>query len=177
MPDILRILKYPDPFLRRPADPVEEVTDEIREKVASMIETMQFAHGIGLAATQVGWNARVAIVSDTGERGDEIALINPEIIETWGSDAMEEGCLSFPGVMATITRREGVLVQYTALDGKRYELETDALLARCILHEFDHLEGVTFLSKMAPADKLANRRALRDLEERFETDGSPVSAG
>lgn len=166
MTDLLRILTYPDPFLRRPAVAVAEITDDVRTHVERMIETMHQARGIGLAATQVGWNARVAIVSGAGVRGEEIALINPEIVEVWGSEAMEEGCLSFPGVSAVITRAHGVLVRYTGLDGEVHEVEDEEMLGRCILHEFDHLNGITFLSKMSPADKLANRRALKALEAR-----------
>lgn len=172
MTDILPILRYPDPFLRRPADPVEEVTPEVQAKIESMIETMHVAEGLGLAATQVGWNARVAIVSGTGDRGDEIAIIDPEVVETWGSERMEEGCLSFPGVSAAITRKRGLVLRYTGLDGQRWEVETEGMLARCILHELDHLDGITFLQKMSPADKLANRRALKALERRFESAGA-----
>jgi peptide deformylase len=114
----------------------------------------------------VGWDARVAIVSGAGVRGEEIALVNPEIVEVWGSEAMQEGCLSFPGVTAVITRAHGVLVRYTDLNGEQHEFEDEEMLGRCVLHEFDHLNGITFLSKMTPADKLANRGALKALEER-----------
>ncbi len=165
-PELLPIVKYPDAFLRRRMNLVTEVTDEVREMAERMIATMVAAHGIGLAAAQVGWDARVAIVSDNGLAEDSLVLINPVVEETWGSEAMEEGCLSFPGVAATITRAEGVKISFTGLDGELYELEDDDLLGRCCLHEIDHLDGVTFLSKMSPADKLANRRALRRLEER-----------
>lgn len=168
MPDLLNVLRYPDPFLRRRSAPVAAVDDAVRARVAQMVATM-FAHdGLGLAATQVGWDARVAIVSGTGKPGDEIALINPELVDAWGSEAREEGCLSFPGVSAVITRRKGVRVRYVGLDGAVHEIEDDGLLGRCCLHEMDHLEGITFLSKMTPADKLANRRALRALEERVK---------
>ena len=166
MPNLIPVLKYPDPFLRRKADPVETIDEAFLARVEDMIETMHQEHGIGLAGTQVGWNARVAIVSGTGEPGDEIAIINPEILDSWGSAALEEGCLSFPGVAATITRARGITVAYTGVDGERHELEDDGMLGRCILHECDHLDGVTFLSKMTPADKLANRRAFKALEER-----------
>lgn len=168
MADLLPIVQYPDPFLRKKAQEVVEITQEIREKADRMIATMVEARGIGLAATQVGWGVRLAIVSDNGEPEDSIVLVNPKIEEVWGTAAMEEGCLSFPGVTANITRARGVRVSYTALDGERYEIEDEDLLGRCILHEIDHLDGVTFLSKMSPADKLANRRALRRLEERAE---------
>jgi peptide deformylase len=167
MPELLPILKYPDPFLKRKAKRVAGVTPDVREMAARMVETMFAAHGLGLAATQVGWDARVAVVSGKGERGDEIVVINPEIVDAWGSEAIEEGCLSFPNVAAVITRRKGVKLRYTGLDGAEHEVESETMLARCCLHELDHLDGVTFLSKMTPADKLANRRALRSLEERF----------
>ena len=167
MPELMRILKYPDPFLKRRAKRVERVTPEVRETAARMVETMFAAHGLGLAATQVGWDARVAVVSRNGERGGEIVVIDPEIVDTWGSDALEEGCLSFPNVNALITRRKGVKLRYTGLDGAEHELESEDMLARCCLHELDHLDGITFLSKMTPADKLANRRALRSLEDRL----------
>ncbi len=167
MPETMPILKYPDPFLRRKAAGVESVTPEVREQAEKMVATMFAAHGLGLAATQVGWDARLAVVSGTGKPGEEIVVINPEILDAWGSEAVEEGCLSFPGVAAVITRRKGIRLRYTGLDGAQHELESEDMLARCCLHELDHLDGVTFLSKMTPADKLANRRALRSLEERF----------
>jgi peptide deformylase len=167
MPDLIPILKNPDPFLRKKAKKVERITAEVREMAARMVETMFDAHGLGLAATQVGWDARIAVVSGKGERGDEVVVINPEIVDAWGSEALEEGCLSFPNVAAVITRRKGVKLRYTGIDGKEHELESEDMLARCCLHELDHLDGITFLAKMTPADKLANRRALRSLEERF----------
>ena len=172
MPDVLPILKYPDPFLKRKAKKIERITDEVREKATRMVETMFAARGLGLAATQVGWDARIAVVSGKGERGDEIVVVNPEILDTWGSEAIEEGCLSFPNVAAVITRRKGVKVRYLGLDGATHEIESEDMLARCCLHELDHLDGITFLAKMTPADKLANRRALRTLEDRFTEDAA-----
>lgn len=165
MTELLAVLRHPDPFLRKKARPVESVDDQVRAMADRMVHTM-FAHsGLGLAATQVGWDARLAVVSGTGRPGDEIVLINPEIVDAWGSEARDEGCLSFPGVSAVITRRKGLRLRYTGLDGAVREMENDQLLARCCFHEIDHLDGITFLSKMTYADKLANRRALRDLEE------------
>ncbi len=172
MPDLLPILKYPDPFLKRKAKKIERVTSEIRGTAERLVETMFAAHGLGLAATQVGWDARIAVVSEKGERGGEIVLVNPEIVDAWGSEALEEGCLSFPNVAAVITRRKGVKVRYTGLDGAEHELDSETMLARCCLHEVDHLDGITFLAKMTPADKLANRRALRSLEDRFDEDAA-----
>jgi peptide deformylase len=165
-PELLPILLYPHVFLRRRVARVEAVTPELVARAERMVATMFEARGLGLAATQVGWDARVAVVSATGERGDELVVVNPEVVDSWGSEAMEEGCLSFPGVAAVVTRRKGVRLRYTGLDGVQHEFEDDGMLARCALHEIDHLDGVTFLAKMTPADKLANRRALRALEER-----------
>jgi peptide deformylase len=165
MTELLPVLRYPDPFLRRKAKRVEIVDDEIRAMCSRMAATMFANDGLGLAATQVGWDARVAIVSGTGKPGDEICIINPELVDAWGSEARQEGCLSFPSVSAVITRRKGVKIRYTGLDGQVHEIDDDQLLGRCCLHEMDHLDGITFLSKMTPADKLANRRALRGLEE------------
>ena len=172
MPDILPILKYPDPFLRRKAKRVERVTAEVRDMAARMVETMFVARGLGLAATQVGWDARLAVVSGKGERGEELVVLNPEIVDAWGSEAIEEGCLSFPNVAAVITRRQGVKLRYLGLDGAEHEIESEDMLARCCLHEIDHLDGITFLAKMTPADKLANRRALRTLEDRAAEDAA-----
>ena len=172
MPDILPILRYPDPFLRRKAKRVERVTAEVRDMAARMVETMFVARGLGLAATQVGWDARLAVVSGKGERGEELVVLNPEIVDAWGSEAIEEGCLSFPNVAAVITRRQGVKLRYLGLDGAEHEIESEDMLARCCLHELDHLDGITFLSKMTPADKLANRRALRTLEDRAAEDAA-----
>jgi peptide deformylase len=172
MPDLLPILKYPDPFLRRKAKAVGRITADVRDMSERMVETMFAAHGLGLAATQVGWDARLAVVSGKGERGGEIVLVDPEILDAWGSEALEEGCLSFPNVAAVVTRRKGVKVRYTGLDGAQHEIESEDMLARCCLHELDHLDGITFLSKMTPADKLANRRALRSLEDRAAEDAA-----
>ena len=130
MPDILPIVKYPDAFLRKRTKAVTEIDEKVEDLVERMIHTMIAARGIGLAATQVGWDARVCIVSDTGEPEDCHVLINPVIDETWGSEAMEEGCLSFPNVNAVITRPMGVKLRFTGLDGVEYTLEDEGLLGR-----------------------------------------------
>jgi peptide deformylase len=166
MIELLPVLKYPHPFLRRRATSVAQIDESVLSMVERMRATMFDQNGLGLAATQVGWDARIAIVSGTGRPGDEIVLVNPELVDAAGSEARDEGCLSFPGVSAVITRRKVVRVRYTGLDGGVHEVEDDGMLGRCCLHEMDHLDGVTFLAKMTPADKLANRRALKALEDR-----------
>lgn len=163
----LEIVLYPDPVLRRPTTPVGEIDDEIRELVPAMIEAMHRVRGLGLAANQVGIGKRLAIVSDTGIPGDERIVINPELLHQEGAVAMDEGCLSFPGLAGLITRAERVRVRYRNLDGETVEEETGGLLARCFLHEIDHLDGVMFISKMTPADRFRIKRALREMEEEF----------
>lgn len=161
------IVLYPDPILREPTEPVGEIDDAIRELIPSMIETMQKARGIGLAANQVGIGRRFALISDTGEADDVRVAINPGVVAMDGALAMDEGCLSFPELTGLITRPERITVQYTNIEGETVEEEADGLLARCFLHEIDHLDGILFISKMTPADRIKAKRILRELEERF----------
>jgi peptide deformylase len=164
---MLEIVYYPDPILRRPTDPVEEVDDEVREMVPAMIEAMHRVRGLGLAANQIGWSKRLAVVSGSGEPGDERVVINPELVSEEGGIAMEEGCLSFPGLTGMITRPELIEVRYTDLEGETVTEKADGLLARCLLHEIDHLDGVLFISKMTPADRIRLKRSIRELEEQY----------
>ncbi len=164
----LPVVLYPSPVLKRSTLAVEAVDDAVREMARRMIATMYRLSGLGIAAPQVGWDRRVCIVSGTGDPGDEIVLVNPRIVRTSEENAlMEEGCLSFPGIAALIARPAQVEVEALGLDGKPFRLEATNLLGRCILHEVDHLDGVLFTTRFTPADKIRNRRALRELEERY----------
>ncbi|MCK6480240.1 MAG: peptide deformylase [Planctomycetaceae bacterium] len=165
--DPLEVVLWPDPRLRRPTKPVAAVDDSVRAMAERMIATMHRAGGIGIAAPQVGWDRRVCIVSGTGDPGDEIVLVNPRIAGEEGTFEMEEGCLSFPGISAVITRAAKARVEYLDLDGRPRTLEAANLLGRCILHEVDHLDGVVFSSRFTPADRIRLKKALRALEERF----------
>jgi len=167
MPEPREIVCYPDPILRRPTEPVGEVTDEIRELIPVLKESMRQAKGLGLAANQIGIGKRLALVSDTGEDEDVRVAIDPELVKTEGSVAMEEGCLSFPGLVGLITRPERITVRYTNLSGEIVTEEADGLLARCFMHEIDHLDGILFISKMTPADRIRLKRSLRELEEEY----------
>jgi peptide deformylase len=173
MAEPLPVVLYPDPRLRRPARPVEGVDDAIRDMAARMIATMHHAGGIGIAAPQVGWDRRVCIVSGTGDPGDELVLVNPAVVRQEGAATMEEGCLSFPGISAVVARAAEVSVEYTDLEGKATRLDAGGLLGRCILHEVDHLDGVLFTTRFTPADRIRLKRALRDLEDRFERLSAP----
>jgi peptide deformylase len=165
---ILAILKYPDPRLRQVAQPIVEVTDEIRSLIEDMAETMYDAAGCGLAATQVGEDKRLFIV-DTAredEPSDLKVFINPEILELTGQQKWEEGCLSFPGATEEIRRAEKIRVRALDQHGKAFELEADGLLAVAIQHENDHLNGVLMIDKLSALKRrLVSRKVSREAEE------------
>ncbi|THF64546.1 peptide deformylase [Pseudothauera nasutitermitis] len=146
---LLPILRYPDPRLHTRAEPVVEVDDEIRTLVRDMAETMYAAPGIGLAATQVNVHRRVVVIDVSEDRTDLMAFINPEILERSGEQVCEEGCLSVPGIYENVTRAERVRVRALDGEGKPFELEADGLLAVCIQHEIDHLDGKVFIEYLS----------------------------
>lgn len=146
---VLKILEFPDKRLRTVAKEVDQVDDSIKTLVADMLETMYAAKGVGLAATQVNVHKRV-IVMDISENKDEpICLINPQIIRQNGEEESEEGCLSVPGFFETVSRAEQITVRALNRDGESFELEADALLAVCIQHEMDHLQGKLFVDYLS----------------------------
>lgn len=161
---IRSILQYPDDRLHRIAEPVREVTDDVKVLVADMAETMYAAPGIGLAATQVDVHRRV-IVIDTSEARDQLlVLINPEIVSQSGVIECEEGCLSLPGIYETVPRSERIRVRALDRDGRRFELDAEGLLAVCIQHEMDHLQGrvfVEYLSRLKQSRIVAKLRKLQ----------------
>jgi peptide deformylase len=146
------ILIHPDPRLKKVADPVPEISDEIRRLADDMLETMYDAPGIGLAAPQVGVSRRILVMDCVKEEGAAprpMVLINPEI--TWESEALstyEEGCLSIPEQYADVTRPAEVEVRWTGLDGKTHEERFDRLWATCVQHEIDHLNGTLFIDHL-----------------------------
>ena len=164
---LLGILKFPDERLRTKAKPVEAVTDEIRELVDNMFETMYAAPGIGLAATQVNFHQRVIVIDVSREGEEPLCLINPEIIEKDGIEQHEEGCLSVPGIYETVERAEHIRVRALNRDGDTFEMEADGLLAICIQHEMDHLEGKLFVDYLSP---LKRNRIRKKLEKQQKAD-------
>ena len=161
----LRIVTYPDPALRRKAEPVDEITDEVRAVARRMLELMHEAPGVGLAAPQVGLPWRLFVANPTGEPDDDRVFINPVIKNPTREVApMEEGCLSLPDIRGEVMRPTKATVEATDLDGRRFELTDDALPARVWQHETDHLDGVLIIDKMSRMDRLANRRPLKELE-------------
>ena len=147
---LLPILHYPDPRLKKRAEPVTEVDESIRRLAADMAETMYAAPGIGLAATQVDVHKRVIVVDVTEDRSGLTVLINPEILEKDGECVSEEGCLSVPGIYDKVTRAERVKVRALNLEGETVEFEAEGLLAVCIQHEIDHLDGKVFVEYLSP---------------------------
>lgn len=163
---LLEILKFPDERLRTQAKPVEEVTDETRQLIDDMFETMYAAPGIGLAATQVNVHQRVIVIDISPEKDQPLCLVNPVILARDGVEQYEEGCLSVPGFYETVERAEHVKVRALDRDGKAFELETGELLAICIQHEMDHLEGKLFVDYLSP---LKRNRIRKKLEKHQKT--------
>ena len=156
----LRILHYPDPRLRERARPVERVDDEIRRLADDMLETMYEAPGIGLAATQVGVPKRVIVIDISEDRSSPLVLVNPEILSREGVEEMEEGCLSVPGVYERVRRAGRVRVRALDREGKAVELDADGLLAVCIQHEVDHLDGKLFVDYLSELKRSRIRKRL-----------------
>ncbi|MDB5934497.1 MAG: def [Massilia sp.] len=148
---LLNILRYPDPRLHKVAKPVTEFGDRLKKLVDDMAETMYDAPGVGLAASQVDVHEQLVLVDTSDTKDDLKVFINPEI--TWASDekqVYDEGCLSVPGIYDGVERPARVKVRALGLDGKSFELEADGLLAVCIQHEMDHLQGKVFVEYLSP---------------------------
>jgi peptide deformylase len=146
---LLPILHYPDPRLHTRAAPVKLVDERIRQLVADMAETMYAAPGIGLAATQVDQHIRLIVIDVSEDKSQLQVFINPELLEKSGECEGEEGCLSVPGIYDTVKRAEHVRVRALGIDGQPFELDADELLAVCIQHEMDHLEGKVFVEYLS----------------------------
>lgn len=146
----LNILQFPDPRLRTVARPIDAVDDSVHKLVDDMLETMYAAHGIGLAATQVNRRERVLVMDLSETRDQPQVLINPEITAREGTQVCEEGCLSVPGEYAEVERAEHIRVSALDRDGNPVEFDANGLLAVCIQHEIDHLDGRVFVDYLSP---------------------------
>lgn len=160
---LLPILRYPDPRLHTKAAKVAVVDDAIRRLAADMAETMYEAPGIGLAATQVNQHVQVIVIDVSEDKSQLLTFINPEILERSGECEGEEGCLSVPGIYETVKRSEHVRVRALGLDGKPFEMEASGLLAVCVQHEMDHLQGKVFVEYLS---RLKQTRIRSKLEKR-----------
>ena len=178
-PEQLRLVLYPDPILRAPAKPVESITPEVRAIAERMIEIMRAEEGIGLAAPQAGLGLRIFVCDVPRAPDDEpptdgtqawtagpVVCINPEFIEFGPARSpFEEGCLSLPGIRGDVVRPETVRMRATDLDGQSFEIHASGLLARCLQHETDHLNGVLIVDKMSQMSRLRNRTKLKKLKD------------
>ena len=158
----LDVLHFPNQQLRKVAEVVVEITPEIKEIAANMLETMYLENGVGLAATQVNIHKRIAVIDTSESRDQPMVIINPEIIEQSGEEESEEGCLSVPETNALVKRSEFVTLRYQDLDGVMQTIEADGLLAVCIQHELDHLKGKLFIDYLS---KLKQKRIKTRLEK------------
>ena len=156
------ILHYPDPRLRLKANPVPEVNDDVRRLAADMAETMYQAPGIGLAAIQINEPWRIVVIDISETRNQLQVFINPEILYREGEQEREEGCLSVPGIYEPVIRANRIRLRALDRDGKPFELEAEGMLATCIQHEIDHLDGKVFVDYLS---RLKQTRIRKKLEK------------
>ena len=164
---LLPILQYPDPRLHKVAKSVVSVTEQTRKLIKDMAETMYAAPGVGLAATQVDVHERIVVIDISEEHNDLKVLINPVLLTAEGEEVSEEGCLSVPGIYEDVTRAERVVIKALDENGKDFELEADGLLAVCIQHEMDHLQGRMFVEHLSHLKQTRIRAKLK--KQRRET--------
>ncbi|MGR9099485.1 MAG: peptide deformylase [Gammaproteobacteria bacterium] len=164
---ILTILEFPDPRLRNKAVEIQSVDDGIRKLADDMLETMYVSKGVGLAATQVNVHKRLIVIDTSEEKNLPLFLINPEIVDKQGIEVSEEGCLSVPGFFEKVERAEKVKVKALNRDGRPFEIEADDLLAVCIQHEIDHLDGKLFVDYLSP---LKRQRIKKKLDKIHKTE-------
>lgn len=171
----LRLVYYPDPRLRKRSSPIETIDQRLADVVSRMFEIMYEAKGLGLAAVQAGLNWRLFVTNTTGQPDGQRVYINPEILQMEGTVERDEGCLSFPDLYAPLTRAQYCKIRAIDLTGSAFEEEATDLLARAWQHEMDHLNGVLICDRMSPAHKIASRRQLKHLEEKYGT--GPATSG
>lgn len=170
---ILEILHFPDPRLRNVAQPVETVGDDTRQFLDDMLDTMYAAPGIGLAATQVNDPRRIVVIDVSEAKDQPLCLINPEILELDGVEEMEEGCLSVPGFFEKVKRADRVRVRALDRNGEAFEIQVEGLLAVCIQHEIDHLDGKLFVDYLSQL----KRTRIRNKLEKEQRQNAPAASG
>ena len=168
-PKKLKIILYPDPVLKRVSEPIQGVSDGVRQVARRMLELMHEARGVGLAAPQVGLSWRLFVANPTGDPADDRVFINP-VLSNPSSEkhTRDEGCLSIPHVTGDITRPLAITIDALDENGQPFSLTSDELPARVWQHETDHLDGILILDRMPAIDKVANRQAILDLEAAAE---------
>jgi len=163
----LKIILYPDPRLSKISKPVEKFDQNLKDLAARMLFLMRENLGVGLAAAQVGLNIRLFVMNATGKPEDDRIYINPELSEPLGEEEGEEGCLSLPQINAKILRSLSIVMKARDLEGKPFSQLESGYMARIWQHEVDHLNGTLLLDRMGPVAKMANRKAIKELEQRW----------
>jgi peptide deformylase len=164
---LMEVVKWPNPVLDMPGDPVTEFDESLKKLVSDMFETMYAAPGVGLAAVQVGVSKRLFVMDCSGGKDPEqrIVMINPEVLRVEGSQNGDEGCLSFPGIFTPVERSLRAVVRAQDIKGNEFELDGMELTARCMLHETDHCDGIVFLDKMSPLKRELVKRKIKKLQK------------
>ena len=164
---LLKIVKWPNPILDTPGEPVTEFDDKLKKLVNDMFETMYSAPGVGLAAVQVGITKRLFVMDCSGGKDPEqrIVMINPEVLRVEGTQNGDEGCLSFPGIFVPVERGLRAVVRAQDMNGNEFEIDGMELTARCMLHETDHCDGVVFIDKMSPIKREMVKRKIKKLQK------------
>jgi peptide deformylase len=167
----MELVLYPDPILRKRAQPISGVDPDVQERARAMFEVMYRERGVGLAAPQVAWGARIFVINTKGEPdpAEERVYINPEIVLAEGETSDEEGCLSIPGVRGKVVRSERVVVRALDLGWRSFEEDVTGLHARAIQHELDHLDGILFITRLSASDRMSAGKVLRQLEKDFKS--------
>jgi len=165
------IILYPDPRLKMKSKPVTQFMPELGDLAADMTETMRQANGVGLAAIQIGEAIRLMVMDvhyDQEDRGEPLALCNPEILREEGAETIEEGCLSMPDIREQVERSYKVKVKGRSLDGSEQVLEFEGLLARCVQHEIDHMDGRLFIQRIPAVKRLFLKKQLNELKKNYK---------
>ncbi|MFO8550549.1 peptide deformylase [Legionella pneumophila serogroup 1] len=157
---IRKILYLPDERLRKIAKPVETFDESLQTLINDMFDTMYDARGVGLAAPQIGVSLRLSVIDIVGDKKEQIVIVNPEIVSSHGEKEFEEGCLSVPGAYDTVVRAEKVTVKVLDRFGKPFEITGEGLLAECLQHEIDHMNGKLFVDMLSPLKRMMARRKL-----------------
>ena len=163
----LQIIHYPDPRLKKVSVPVEKFDESLKALAARMFQLMRESRGVGLAAPQVGHNIRMFVMNPTGDPADDRVYINPELSEAEGADEAEEGCLSLPGLNVRVIRDKTMRIRAKDLDGNDIDQVETGYIARVWQHEFDHLNGTLITDRMGAVAKMAARKLLRELEDKY----------
>ncbi len=165
--DNLEIIHWPDPRLKIPGRRIEVFDERLKALANRMIEIMQQANGVGLAATQLGLDLQLFVARSPGQMDQPRVYVNAELFELGGTVSCEEGCLSVPGITTKIRRTAKMGVRAQDINGKEFEQEADKLLSRVWQHEFDHCSGLVIIDRMSRLQRISHRRAIRQLEEAY----------